>query len=101
MGVVVQAGHDDVDEGGGETFRQRRRDGRTNTTSDLRIDEVRRYIMSSHMNTPKACMSLEVVLDLRAANEQLGRTPRSCRRHPACHPLHDDEGVGRFQAGSE
>jgi hypothetical protein len=49
MRVVVQAGHDDFDEGGGEAFRQRRRDGRTNAGFDLVSNEVRRYTIERYM----------------------------------------------------
>ena len=42
MGVVLQAAHDDVDERGGETFRQRRRNGGTNTRFNLKCYEVGR-----------------------------------------------------------
>ena len=88
MGVVVQAGHDDVDEGGGETFRQRRRDGRTNATSDLSIDEVGRNAVEGyharHELPHEHAKSVHVAGGgLRAASEQLGRRPRSCSRHPA------------------
>ena len=88
MGVVVQAGHDDVDEGGGETFRQRRRDGRPNTGFDLVSDEVGRNAVEGyharHELPHEHAKRVHVAGGgLRAASEQLGRRPRSRRRHPA------------------
>ena len=82
MGVVVQAGHDDVDEGGGEAFRQRRRDGRTNTTSNLVSDEVGRYTVEgheAHHELPhEHAKSVHVAKEtLGPARKQLGRRPRT------------------------
>ena len=88
MGVVVQAGHDDVDEGGGEAFGQRRRDGRSNTRFYLESYEVGRYAVEGHETghelPHKHAKSVHVAESgLGPASEQLGRRPCKSGRHPA------------------
>jgi hypothetical protein len=88
MGVVVQAGHDDVDEGGGEAFRQRRRDGRSNTRFYLESYEVGRYAVEGHETGHELphehAKSVHVARGgLSPASEQLGRRPCKSGRHPA------------------
>ena len=88
MGVVVQACRDDVDEGGGEAFGQRRRDGRPNTRFHLDSNKVGRYAVegqeAGHELPHKHAKSVHVAEGcLGPASEQLGRRPCKSGRHPA------------------
>ena len=88
MGVVVQAAQDDVGEGRGETFRQRRRDGWTHTSFDLVPNEIRRYTIERHHARHKLPHEHAKRVHVAEggpipAREQLGRTPCSRCRHLA------------------